>query len=85
MLQAIIHTEYDSSKSSQHLNAQNAVLYEAIHLAIHLDPSSGLVTEAARILADFMASKETNVRYLGLEMMAHLASVGGPVQATRTP
>lgn len=58
----------------QHNNAQNAVLFEAINLAIHLDPESKVVTAAARLLGRFILAKETNVRYLGLDSMAHLAA-----------
>lgn len=63
----------EQPKNVQHSNAQNAVLFEAIGLAIHLDTSSPLVATAAVLLARFILSKETNVRYLGLDTMAHLA------------
>ncbi|KAJ7932397.1 adaptin N terminal region-domain-containing protein [Mycena leptocephala] len=42
--------------------------------AIHLDTNSPLVGTAAVLLARFISSKETNVRYLGLDTMAHLAA-----------
>lgn len=58
----------------QHNNAQNAVLFEAINLAIHLDPESSVVQAAAVLLGRFILAKETNVRYLGLDAMAHLAA-----------
>ncbi len=58
----------------QHNNAQNAVLFEAINLAIHLDPESRVVAAAGTLLGRFILSKETNVRYLGLDAMAHLAA-----------
>ena len=58
----------------QHNNAQNAVLFEAISLAIHLDTESSLVHSAAALLGRFVLSKETNVRYLGMDTMAQLAS-----------
>ena len=63
----------ETSRNVQHNNAQNAVLFEAIALAIHLDTNSDLVTNATVLLARFISSKETNVRYLGLDTMAHLA------------
>jgi hypothetical protein len=63
----------ETSRNVQHNNAQNAVLFEAIALAIHLDTNSPLVTNATVLLARFISSKETNVRYLGLDTMAHLA------------
>jgi len=58
----------------QHNNAKHAVLFEAISLAIHLDTNSPLVADAAVLLARFIQSKETNVRYLGLDTLAHLAA-----------
>lgn len=64
----------EPTRNVQHNNAQHAVLFEAISLAIHLDPNSALVNSAAVILARFISSKETNVRYLGLDAMAHLAA-----------
>lgn len=64
----------EPSRNVQHNNAQHAVLFEAIGLAIHLDTSSPLVGTAAVLLARFISSKETNVRYLGLDTMAHLAA-----------
>ena len=82
-------------KNIQQSNAQNAVLFEAINLSIHLAAiaeendssnlttihtpernalSSQLVREIASLLGKFIIARETNVRYLGLEAMAHLAS-----------
>ncbi|KAG6842206.1 hypothetical protein C0991_000176 [Blastosporella zonata] len=64
----------EPTRNVQHNNAQHAVLFEAIGLAIHLDSASPLVGTAAVLLARFISSKETNVRYLGLDTMAHLAA-----------
>jgi AP-2 complex subunit alpha len=71
----IINNSHDTPKNVQHNNAQNAVLFEAINLAIHLDPESQIVANAAKLLGKFILAKETNVRYLGLDAMAHLAAV----------
>ncbi|KAJ3213497.1 hypothetical protein HDU67_002831 [Dinochytrium kinnereticum] len=76
VLSVIIRNSHEVPKNVQHNNAQNAVLFEAINLAIHLDPNSDLVTQATTLLGSFISSKETNVRYLGLETMAHLAATG---------
>ncbi|KAI6047637.1 adaptin N terminal region-domain-containing protein [Pisolithus marmoratus] len=73
-LQTIMTSSAEPSRNVQHNNAQNAVLFEAISLAIHLDTRSPLVDTAAVLLARFISSKETNVRYLGLDTMAHLAA-----------
>jgi AP-2 complex subunit alpha len=82
-------------KNIQQSNAQNAVLFEAINLAIHLasmaedsteqplltsepreqdSTSTKLIRQVAALLGKFITARETNVRYLGLEAMAHLAS-----------
>lgn len=74
VLQTIMNNSAEQSRNVQHNNAQNAVLFEAISLAIHLDTNSPLVGTAAVLLARFISSKETNVRYLGLDTMAHLAA-----------
>lgn len=74
VLQAILRNTQETPKNIQHNNAQNAVLFEAINLAIHLDPNSDLVRQASVLLAKFILSKETNVRYLGLDTMSHLAA-----------
>jgi AP-2 complex subunit alpha len=70
----------EQPKNVQHNNAQNAVLFEAISLAIHLDTNSPLVGSAAVLLAHFISSRETNVRYLGLDTMAHLAARADSLQ-----
>jgi AP-2 complex subunit alpha len=74
VLKAILNNSVEVASNVQQNNAQNAVLFEAIGLAIHLDSSSPLVLDAAELLARFISSKETNVRYLGLDTMAHLAA-----------
>jgi AP-2 complex subunit alpha len=63
-------------KNVQQNNAQNAVLFEAINLVIHLDTEQDLMVQISTRLGKFIASRETNVRYLGLEAMTHLAARG---------
>lgn len=74
VLRTILDIAQETPKNVQHSNAQNAVLFEAINLAIHLDPNSELVSRSSVLLASFILSKETNVRYLGLDTMSHLAA-----------
>ncbi|KAG5634776.1 hypothetical protein H0H81_000811, partial [Sphagnurus paluster] len=74
VLQTTMNNSAEPARNVQHNNAQHAVLFEAIGLAIHLDSASPLVGTAAVLLARFISSKETNVRYLGLDTMAHLAA-----------
>ncbi|KAL1670345.1 adaptin N terminal region-domain-containing protein [Schizophyllum commune] len=74
VLETIMNNSGEPTRNVQHNNAQHAVLFEAISLAIHLDTRSPLVSISAHLLARFISSKETNVRYLGLDSMAHLAA-----------
>jgi AP-2 complex subunit alpha len=67
----------------QHNNAQNSVLFEAINLAIHLDPESTVVSNASVLLGRFILAKETNVRYLGLDAMAHLAACSSSLEPVK--
>lgn len=62
------------SKNIQQSNAQNAVLFEAINLAIHLDMDHTLMETIVKILGEFLTSRETNTRYLSLSAMANLAA-----------
>jgi AP-2 complex subunit alpha len=61
-------------KNVQQNNAQNAVLFEGINLIIHLDTEHTLMKQISTRLGKFIQSRETNVRYLGLEAMTHLAA-----------
>ena len=61
-------------KNVQQNNAQNAVLFEAINLVIHLDTEQNLMLQISSRLGKFIQSRETNVRYLGLEAMTHFAA-----------
>ncbi|KAI9846809.1 MAG: hypothetical protein M1837_003658 [Sclerophora amabilis] len=73
-LQAILDAAMEMPKNVQQNNAQNAVLFEAINLIIHLDTEHNLMVQVSSRLGKFIQSKETNVRYLGLEAMTHLAA-----------
>ena len=56
------------------MNAMNAVLAEAINLVIHWDKDRDLLNMSANILAKFLTdTKDTNLRYLGLDLMAKLS------------
>lgn len=77
----------DMQKNVQQNNAQNAVLFEAIKLIIHLDTEEELMIQISSRLGKFIVARETNVRYLGLEAMTHLASRGetlNPIQKHQT-
>jgi len=72
-LQVILDNAMEMPKNVQQNNAQNAVLFEAINLTIHLDTEQDLMVQISSKLGKFISSRETNVRYLGLEAMTHLA------------
>jgi AP-2 complex subunit alpha len=73
-LQKILNLALEMPKNVQQNNAQNAVLFEAINLIIHLDTEQALMKQISSRLGRFIQSRETNVRYLGLEAMTHLAA-----------
>lgn len=73
-LQKILDLALETNKNVQQNNAQNAVLFEAINLIIHLDTEHQLMRQISQRLGKFIQSRETNVRYLGLEAMTHLAA-----------
>jgi AP-2 complex subunit alpha len=73
-LQKILNLAGETQKNVQQNNAQNAVLFEAINLIIHLDTEHALMKQISARLGKFIQSRETNVRYLGLEAMTHLAA-----------
>ena len=73
-LQQILHAATEMPKNVQQNNAQNAVLFEAINLLIHLDSEHNLMMQISSKLGKFIQSRETNVRYLGLEAMTHFAA-----------
>lgn len=73
-LQKILNLALEMPKNVQQNNAQNAVLFEAINLIIHLDTEQALMEQISHRLGKFIQSRETNIRYLGLEAMTHLAA-----------
>ncbi|KJZ75085.1 hypothetical protein HIM_05571 [Hirsutella minnesotensis 3608] len=73
-LEKILNLAMEPNKNVQQNNAQNAILFEAINLIIHLDTEHALMKQISTRLGRFIQSRETNVRYLGLEAMTHLAA-----------
>jgi len=67
--------DVSKGQSINHKNALNAVLFEAIDLLIHLDDDRELIRQAASLLGRFISAKETNMKYLALEAMEHLAAL----------
>ena len=73
VLGLIVDDQKDSHSQLQQSNVSNAVLYEGINLALHIS-SPLIIDKALKVLRSHIVSKETNVRYLGLETLANLAS-----------
>jgi AP-2 complex subunit alpha len=73
-LKKIMDSTLESSKNVQQNNAENAVLFEATNLVIHLDTEHDLMVQISTKLGKFIQARETNVRYLGLSAMTHLAA-----------
>ncbi|KAK9460344.1 Clathrin/coatomer adaptor, adaptin-like protein [Lipomyces oligophaga] len=74
VLQFVLDNISEPVRNVQQSNAQNAVLFEAIHLGIHIDAPPSIMDRMISKLKTFIASRETNLRYLGLDTMAHLAA-----------
>ena len=70
----IIENNSVPANNLQQNNAQNAVLFEVISLAIHLDVDAALLQRIVQALGQFLTSPETNVRYLSLNSMANIAA-----------
>lgn len=73
-IQAIFAAGTDAAKNVQQNNAQNAVLFEAINLLIHMDSEPTLMIQISNRLGKFIQSRETNIRYLGLDALTHFAA-----------
>ena len=68
------HTHQKSRGTPARNNAMNAVLAEAINLVIHWDKDRSLLNMSAGILGRFITdTKDTNLRYLGLDLMVRLS------------
>ncbi|KAG5438122.1 hypothetical protein PCANB_002973 [Pneumocystis canis] len=71
IITSILH---ELPRNIQQNNIQNAVLFEAINVAIHIDIDKILTDQTIHLLTKFISYKETNTRYLGLKALIHLAT-----------
>ncbi|ODQ64216.1 Adaptor protein-like protein complex AP-2 [Nadsonia fulvescens var. elongata DSM 6958] len=74
IIHKVIEDNAIQSKNPQQNNAQNAILFEAINLAIHLDIDRNILQRIVEALGFFITAKMTNMRYLALTSMAMLAA-----------
>ncbi|XP_078429470.1 AP-2 complex subunit alpha-1-like [Wolffia australiana] len=56
-------------------NASHAVLFEALALVMHLDAEKEMMSQCVALLGKFIAVREPNIRYLGLENMSRMLLV----------
>ena len=56
-------------------NAQHAIVFEAVALALAVDADTEILTQAVGLLGKFISVREPNIKYLGLENMVRLAEV----------
>ena len=62
----------DVVKNVNKNNAAHAVLFEAVALLMHLEADAEMLQHCCLILGKFIAVREPNIRYLGLETMARM-------------
>jgi len=65
----------DPHKNVNKNNAQHAVVFEAIALALALEADAELLSAGVALLARFISVREPNIKYLGLENLVRLAEV----------
>lgn len=73
LINRLIAKAQENVKPGNFANALNAIILEAVNLAVHIDPQSDSVSKGINLLGSFISHKETNFRYLGLQYMATLA------------
>ncbi|KAA3471715.1 AP-2 complex subunit alpha-1-like [Gossypium australe] len=65
----------DVVKNVNKNNASHAVLFEALALVMHLDAEKEMMSQCVALLGKFIAVREPNIRYLGLENMTRMLIV----------
>eukprot|EP00249_Psilotum_nudum_P016111 c25662_g1_i1 orf=510-3545(-) len=65
----------DVVKNVNKNNASHAVLFEALALVMHLDAEREMMSQCVALLGKFIAVREPNIRYLGLENMTRMLLV----------
>ncbi|XWS73975.1 hypothetical protein CRYUN_Cryun02cG0175500 [Craigia yunnanensis] len=65
----------DVVKNVNKNNASHAVLFEALALVMHLVAEKEMMSQCVSLLGKFIAVREPNIRYLGLENMTRMLMV----------
>lgn len=71
IVDATLSAPEEKSTNMQKANIKLSVIFEAMKLIIEVDRESKHVSKALAILVHFLTAKETNFRYVGLDIMAH--------------
>jgi len=79
VLTRILSRSPDISKSVNKNNSDHSVLFEAINLIVHYrgDIDEKLKMKASALLGRYIQIRDSNMRYLGLSVMARLAMLDG--------
>ncbi|KAL3140296.1 hypothetical protein ABBQ38_004564 [Trebouxia sp. C0009 RCD-2024] len=70
-----IITGNEVAKNINKNNAQHAIVFEAVSLALAMDADTELLQASVSLLGKFISVREPNIKYLGLENMVRLAEV----------
>eukprot|EP00276_Gloeochaete_wittrockiana_P008207 CAMPEP_0184653344 /NCGR_PEP_ID=MMETSP0308-20130426/11042_1 /TAXON_ID=38269 /ORGANISM="Gloeochaete witrockiana, Strain SAG 46.84" /LENGTH=1204 /DNA_ID=CAMNT_0027088731 /DNA_START=109 /DNA_END=3723 /DNA_ORIENTATION=+ len=65
----------DVTKNVNKNNASHAILFEAINLVVQMDSDTDLMAQCVSLLGRFIAVREPNIKYLGLETMGRVALI----------
>lgn len=68
-------TGNEVAKNINKNNAQHAIVFEAVSLALAMDADTELLQASVSLLGKFISVREPNIKYLGLENMVRLAEV----------
>ncbi|DBA96016.1 hypothetical protein WJX77_003113 [Trebouxia sp. C0004] len=70
-----IITGNEVAKNINKNNAQHAIVFEAVALALAMEANTELLQASVSLLGKFISVREPNIKYLGLENMVRLAEV----------
>ncbi|CAG9568938.1 alpha-adaptin-like protein [Leishmania major strain Friedlin] len=72
-------TQQKQRGTQSRVSAMNAVLFEVVSLCIQWDVGSKLILECVALISSFLSDKrESNLRYIGLSLLARLSFVDVP-------
>jgi AP-2 complex subunit alpha len=63
----------DKNKGISKTNAAHSVFFEALNVAVHYDLDKAVLVTATQILGKYLSERDTNLRYLSLDIMSRMA------------